>query len=314
MSSTLFTTTDGDVILHAGSDPDPDSKRDFRVHKFILSLASPVFKDMFTLPQPPDQTLNKQRQPSVVDVLDPPEILDTILRLIYPGVEPPKITNLRTLTALLSAADKYDITSIYPVLRGTLKTFLPRASFGVYAVACRFGFSEEMKEAARVGSMRNITDNNFDEEAQHISGIDVFRWVWFVQAREDHGWQTIAGLLSPGNMDWACDHVKDCRDFYFHLEKEVQDAFTDDPCVKAKDLFELLDAVPDPPLGCQPLPNAKSGLNYFFDDETDTDLDEVNKCHLRPMSIRRNLTHIGNELGCLSFRMLNDAFGEGGSV
>ena len=49
--STFFTTDDGEIVLRASSQP--NSKYDFRVHKFILSLASPVFKDMFTFPQHP---------------------------------------------------------------------------------------------------------------------------------------------------------------------------------------------------------------------------------------------------------------------
>ena len=68
MSPTFLTTTDGDIVLRAG--PEPDSKHDFRVHKFILSLASPVFKDMLAFPPPPDQTSNEHQLP-VVDVLDP---------------------------------------------------------------------------------------------------------------------------------------------------------------------------------------------------------------------------------------------------
>jgi hypothetical protein len=88
-----------------------NSKHDFRVHKFILSLASPVFKDMFALPQPLDQTLDEQHGLPVVDVPEPPEALDIILRFIYPGVEPPKITKPSALTATLLSADKYDISS-----------------------------------------------------------------------------------------------------------------------------------------------------------------------------------------------------------
>jgi hypothetical protein len=87
MSSTLFTTSDGDIILRAGQEP--DSKHDFRVHKFILSLASPVFKDMFTFPQPPDQNWVEQPDISIVNVPDRPKVLDAVLRFVYPGVEPP---------------------------------------------------------------------------------------------------------------------------------------------------------------------------------------------------------------------------------
>ena len=102
--TSFFTTDDGDIILRAGTEP--DSKHDFRAHKLILSLASPVFKDMFAFPQPPSQISNEPHQLHVIDVLDPPEVLDLVLRFVYPGVEPPKITDLSVLSTLLSATDK----------------------------------------------------------------------------------------------------------------------------------------------------------------------------------------------------------------
>ena len=57
MSPSLFTADDGDVLLCAG--PKPESKHDFRVHKLILSLASPVFKDMFASPNHPTRPPTK---------------------------------------------------------------------------------------------------------------------------------------------------------------------------------------------------------------------------------------------------------------
>ena len=90
---------------------------------------------MFAFPQPPNETLNEEHQLPIIDITELPNVIDKILRLIYPGVEPPKVTGIPILTALLSAADKYNITSIYPILKDTLKTFLPNRSFRVYVVA-----------------------------------------------------------------------------------------------------------------------------------------------------------------------------------
>jgi len=41
-----FDAPDAEIILRALGPP----RRDFRVHKLVLSLASPVFKDMFSFP------------------------------------------------------------------------------------------------------------------------------------------------------------------------------------------------------------------------------------------------------------------------
>jgi hypothetical protein len=301
MSSTLFTTSDGDIILRAGQDP--NSKHDFRVHKFILSLASPVFKDMFTFPQPPDQNRVEKPDISIVDVLDPPKVLDAILRFIYPGVEPPEIPDLPTLSALLSTADKYNITSIYPVLKGTLKTFLPRHPFGVYVVACRFGFAAEAKEAAKVSNTQSIISRGFDEEVRHISITHLLRFSRFVQERECEGRSKIQELLSWWHIeeDARCNHWEDAKDFYFRLEKAVEVAFSANPCVGHMELCALLDKVPDPPPGCKPEPD--SAEDYY-----DACAEDKFACPLKPMAIRSHLGEVAKELETLTRTMLDETF------
>ena len=306
MSSAFFTTNDGDIILRAG--PDLDSKHDFCVHKLILSLASPVFKDMFTFPQPPDQALGEGHRLPIVDIPESPKVIDTILRLIYPGVEPPKIANVPTLTALLSAADKYNITSIYPVLRDALEARLSRhSSFEVYVVACRFGFPEVAKAAARVGNTQSVIEGSLEEEVRHVSGVDVFRWVKFVQDREREGRSKIKELLDWWQLDYAadCNHGETGKEFYFRLEKAVEEVFVENPCVGSNDLFALLYKVPDPPLGCGPSPYTESGEHYY-----DACVMEAFNCPLRPMSIRGNLTGIVEELTRINRTMLERAFGK----
>jgi len=306
-SPNLFTTNGGDIILRAG--PEPDSKHDFRVHKVILSLASPVFEDMFGLPQPPDQNLSGEDQLPIVEVSDPPEVLDKLLRLIYPGVEPPKIADIPTLTALLSAADKYNITSIYPALRDTLKTLLRNYPFRAYVVACRFGFLEEAKEAAKVGKARDVIREGIDEEVRHISSVDLLRWVKFIQEREAEGRSILMDAF-----DWSewcaqssCDHEGDGDDFYFRLEKAVGDAITLNPCVESKDLFAVLDKVPDHPPGCKPPPHSAEFYRYGDDRG-------VFECPLQPMTIRNNLVGVADEFDALNRKLLEKIFGkEGGS-
>ena len=283
-------------------------KHDFPVHKFILSLASPVFKDMFTFPQPTDQTLSEGHQLPVVDIPEPPEVIDTILRLIYPGVESPRISDLSTLTTLLSAADKYNIASINPALKDGLKTFSVSSPFKVYTLACRFGFLEEAKEAAKVGNTQSVACGCFDEEIRHISSNDVFRWVRFVQVREREGRSKIGEAFDLWDIcsEAECDHGEICKDFYFHLERAVEEVFVENPCVGSKDLFAVLDKVPDPPLGCAPPPDSKSSDYYYVAGEMG-----AFNCPLRPMSIRRKLAKLADEFSTLNRTMLDETFGKG---
>ena len=186
MASTFFTTEDGDVILRAGQEP--GLKHDFRVHKFILSLASSVFKDMFTFPQPPGQTQIGQCDIPIIDIPDSPQTLDTILRFIYPGVELPKFIDLLTLSDLLAVTDKYNIVSMRPVLRDRLSSFSETQPSSVYIIACRLGLLEEAKAAARITTPDSIIVPEGHEPGgiKYISGVDLYRLLWFCQTR-DHG-------------------------------------------------------------------------------------------------------------------------------
>jgi hypothetical protein len=134
-----FNAPDGDIILRAQGFPN----RDFRVHKLVLSLASPVFRDMFGIPQP----MNRGADIEVVDVTDPPQALDIVLRLIYP-FSPPNVDSLDLLVEGLIITDKYNIEGARARLRVRLTNFINEAPLRVYAVASRFGFDEEAEAAS----------------------------------------------------------------------------------------------------------------------------------------------------------------------
>lgn len=304
MSLPFFTTDDGDIVLRTG--PVLGPWHSFRVHKLILSLASPVFRDMFTFPQPPNQNQNEEHQLPIVDVPETPKVIDTILRLIYPGVEPPKITDLSIVPALLSAADKYNLTSIGHILKGTLKGFLPGDSFEVYVIACRFGFLEVAREATMVSTTRSILRRDYGEAIQHISNAGLFRFVRFVQAREFEGLSKIEEFLGWYNLHARCDceHWVDSQDLYYRLAKEVGEEFVQNPRVELGGLLRVLDKVPDPPPGCEPPPNTAE----FYHDGGD---EEAFNCPLLSMSIRDKLMDVATELNYLNHRLLNKAF-EGG--
>lgn len=284
------------------------SKRDFRVHKFILSLASSVFKDMFTFHQPPDQIISEEHGLPTVDVPDCPEDLDALLRIIYPGVESPEITNLPTLTGLFLAADKYNIPTLYSVLKETLWTFSRGYPFGAYIVACRFGFSEEARAATELGNMKGITDGKLNEEVRHISSVDALHWVQFIQGREKRELIKI-----QESLDWytlrsraKCNHGDGGHDFYSGLEGAVGGAFLANPRVESNDLFAVLDEVRDPPTSsCEPAPWAPNLHRGEFGDDGDG-LD----CPPQPGCIRDHLINLAWELYDINRSMLDEGFGK----
>jgi len=140
-----FSIPDGDVILRALGPP----AHDFRVHKLVLSLASPVFKDMFSFPQP-TSGIPSVTGVEIVEVADPPRALDIILRSIYPFTPPSFDGNLDTLVECLIIADKYDIGAAKARLHQALGRSDVADSLRVYAIASRFGFPSIVESAARL--------------------------------------------------------------------------------------------------------------------------------------------------------------------
>lgn len=90
MNEEFNVLADGDIILRAQCSP---NNHNFRVHKLVLSLASPVFKDMFGITQPRPDMLNVDIE--VIYMTDPPRGLDSdlVLRLIY-SFPPPNVDSL----------------------------------------------------------------------------------------------------------------------------------------------------------------------------------------------------------------------------
>ena len=90
MNEEFNVLADGDIILRAQCSP---NNHKFRVHKLVLSLASPVFKDMFGITQPRRDMLNVDIE--VIYMTDPPQGLDSdlVLRLIY-SFPPPNVNSL----------------------------------------------------------------------------------------------------------------------------------------------------------------------------------------------------------------------------
>ena len=144
-----FDAPDADNILRALGPPE----RDFRVHKFLLSLASPVFKHMFSLPRPTSDNSGESTvaEVEIVEVTDPAEALDIVLRMIYPSFTSPSLGrdfDFDTLVECLVIADKYEIRKIKLQLCDALVQVGYTRPLRVYAIAARFGFARLMDLAS----------------------------------------------------------------------------------------------------------------------------------------------------------------------
>jgi hypothetical protein len=124
----------------------------FRVHKLVLSLSSPCFGDMFSLPQPSDQE-DIDGLP-VVRLSEDADVLNCLLTMLYPI--PSIIPNSYNKTLmLLAASQKYDMDGIQSRIRAEMQSKkLPMptgpATFHAYAIASLGGLSPEKETLARL--------------------------------------------------------------------------------------------------------------------------------------------------------------------
>ncbi|KAI0040718.1 hypothetical protein FA95DRAFT_1478523, partial [Auriscalpium vulgare] len=89
----------------------------FRLSTHILSLASPVFADMFTIGRPSD-VLAADALP-IVDVEEDAATIDLLLRWCYPVRSPPLMT-LENARQMAEVTQKYDIRAFDDIVQDAL--------------------------------------------------------------------------------------------------------------------------------------------------------------------------------------------------
>ena len=119
----------------------------FRVSKFILSVASPIFADMFNIPPPPaSQSPHDEIQ--VVPVSEDSETLDLSLRHIYP-IWSPTVTQLSQMRILAEFAHKYQVDALEQDVSRYLMDAIDGDPIGVYVIAVSYGYKSVGKRAAQ---------------------------------------------------------------------------------------------------------------------------------------------------------------------
>lgn len=136
----------------------------------MLSLASPVFKDMFEMPQGEGNSSILEPIP----VAEPSAILHSILLILYPSTTT-KIKTYDEGFALLAAYDKYDmdIEPLRPVIREFLRRELFVPAYEThYALAWLAGLREETQKAVRQLHQANITSDRLKDDIYKRTGKD----------------------------------------------------------------------------------------------------------------------------------------------
>jgi hypothetical protein len=135
-----FDDAKADLILQSSD------KVHFRVFKVVLSLASPIFADMLSIPSPPSQKPLDEVQ--VVPLSEHSTALDAALRHIYP-MRPPKVDPLHDASILAEFARKYQVEALDKFITDYLMDSIERDPVGVYAIAVTYGYDDIGANAAQ---------------------------------------------------------------------------------------------------------------------------------------------------------------------
>ncbi|KAI9508194.1 hypothetical protein F5148DRAFT_1198861 [Russula earlei] len=154
----MSTTPERTESLTAAQAPFDDARADlilqssdgvhFRVFKVILSLASPIFADMFRIPSPTDASLNHGDEGPVVRLSECSGDLDFSLRHLYP-IRTPNAVPLRNVGVLAEFARKYRINALTKHITRYLADNIEFDPVGVYAIAVTYEFKDIWAKAAR---------------------------------------------------------------------------------------------------------------------------------------------------------------------
>ena len=211
--STVFCAGDADMVIRAAG------TRDFRVHKLIISLVSPIFKDMFTIPHPPTDTPGTLPH---VDVDESAETWENILRTIYP-MSNPVIDNLNNLGSLLLAAKKYEMEHIIETHKKGLenRVFILEDPLYLYAIACACGLDDQAKCVAKNAEFLTVMRSSHDDDLGGLTVASHRRLITFLVERDNE----LHPVLEKGwvSFESQCECLKeDKKQLYGKTKEELK--------------------------------------------------------------------------------------------
>ena len=144
----------------------------FRVHKSVLAVSSPFFKDVFSLPQPPDAEILDGLP--VVALPEDAGLLNSLISLLYP-VSPVIPDSYKNVLALLAFCQKYEMEEVQFNIRSAIKQGRFPASakaeaFRSYAIASGMGLVPEAEDAARLTLGQPMTFESLGEGLRSFKG------------------------------------------------------------------------------------------------------------------------------------------------
>jgi len=143
----------------------------FRVHKSVLALSSPFFKNRLSSPQPFDGLIEDL---PVIQVSEDASVLNSLVSLLY-HVTPVILGTYERIFALLAACKKYGMVIIETYIRaevnrGAYPGPVGAEGFRAYAIASKLGLIQEKENAAGLTLRYPMTFESLGEGLREFEG------------------------------------------------------------------------------------------------------------------------------------------------
>ncbi|KAG8993704.1 hypothetical protein FRB94_010446 [Tulasnella sp. JGI-2019a] len=197
-------TSPSDCILRSSDEVD------YKVFQNILSLASPVFRSMFDLPQTPNTTPQGSDTASlpVISVAESSSILSKMLLLIYP-CRFTDFTDLELILEMIKVYDKYDMdtrslhqSSLHYIFVSN-KT-LSESPLEAYAIAWRLDMKEEAQNASKYLHLLDLNTKAVKKSFlswAESGGLDALSALWDLRMKRE---EALDGLIDAVLGTGAC--------------------------------------------------------------------------------------------------------------
>ncbi len=173
--------SEADVVVRSSD------RANFPVHKAILASSSPVFRDMFSLPQSPNNgTVDGL---PVVDIPGDAEVVRSLITILYPI--PSKIpASYERILALLAAAQKFDMGIVQSSIRDEVARRQPPVldgaqAFRAYTIASSRKLIPEMNMAASLTLYYPMTFEHLGDDLRLFTGCALHELINFRKSCRD---------------------------------------------------------------------------------------------------------------------------------
>ncbi|GJE90668.1 hypothetical protein PsYK624_068120 [Phanerochaete sordida] len=181
IATTKLDGADADIVLRSSDG------QDFPMHKLDLLRSSVVFKPLLSLAHLEENTIlgshSASRQPLVIQLAEPGDVVEMLLRCCLPG-GPPPIPDLSTAIRVLQCNSKYQIAFARKAACGTLERLATEEPVKVYAIACYHGLEQIARKAA-LACLRLPPSHFTNSRLEELRGISAAEYCRLIKYRKD---------------------------------------------------------------------------------------------------------------------------------